>query len=57
MTNYKMSSYPDATIGNHYSIDFELGGNWYVRELFKTRKEAEKRMKELNELHKPIDKS
>lgn len=57
MTEYRITKYPDAAIGNHYSIDFKTGDKWFVRQLFKTRKEAEKILKELKDLQKPIDNS
>jgi len=52
---YRISEYPDAAMGKHYSIDFKLGETWYVRQLFMTKKEATKMLKELNRLQKPID--
>lgn len=55
VTKYKISEYPDAKVGKHYSVDFKMGDAWFIRQLFWTRKEAEKSIKELNGLQKPID--
>ena len=57
VTEYRVSSYPDAKIGKHYSIDFRLGDGWFIRQLFWTRKEAEKTLKEIKHLKNGVDNS
>ncbi len=56
MTKYQIMEFEDAHLGKHYSVNFELNGNWYIRQLFRTKEEAEKNLNELNSLQKAIDK-
>jgi len=54
MTDYRISEYPSDSIGLHYSVDFKMKGQWFVRSLHRSRQEAEEVISVLTKSKSPV---
>lgn len=54
MTDYRISEYPNASIGLHYSVDFKVKDGWFIRSLHQKKEEAQAVLNQLTKLKSTV---